>query len=118
MVANPVSDMLTRIRNAKAVNKETVVVPLSKFRLSLAKALKKQGVLVSVKKKERILVLGLGKFNTIKAVSKLGQRIYQKSKELNWKPYGFNIVSTSKGLMTGRDAKKNGLGGELICEIT
>ena len=118
MVANPISDMLTRIRNAKAVNKETVRVPLSKFRLSLAKTLKKQGVLTSVQKKERVLILGLGKFNTIKTISKLGQRIYQKSRELRFKPYGFNIVSTSKGLMTVRDAKQKGLGGELICEIT
>ena len=128
-MTDPVSDMLTRIRNAQAVLHKTVTIPFSKFKFNLAEILEKEKVVEKVskqgKKTKKVIKIELKYENnkplmsSIKRVSKQGQRIYIKKDEL--KPirqgYGFIIISTSQGLMTNKEAHKKGLGGELICEV-
>ena len=126
---DPIADMLTSIRNAQAVSKETVKVPFSKLKFELAKVLEKNGFLKKVEKKGR----GIKKFieiklkyedkipviSGIKKISKPGQRIYSGSKELRpvRSGYGISIISTSKGLMTNKEARKQNIGGEVICQV-
>lgn len=133
---DPIADMLNRIRNAQAVNKETVVVPFSKIKFEIAKILETEGYIGKIdnKKKGNVKILEISlKYRKekdekgreepiiagIKRVSRAGQRIYAKSHSL--KPvlggYGTSIVSTSKGLMTEKQAKKQKLGGEVLCEV-
>jgi len=128
-MTDPVTDMLNRIRNAQAVLKETVDIPISNLRYEIAKILEKGGFVAEVEKKgkktKKVIEITL-KYNEkvpvisgLKRISKPGQRIYKKAKEL--KPvrggYGIAIISTSKGLMTDKEARKQKLGGEVICEI-
>jgi small subunit ribosomal protein S8 len=132
-MTDPVADMLNRIRNAQAVLKETVDIPLSNLRYEIAKILEKGGFVAEVEKKgkktKKVIEITL-KYNEkipvisgLKRISKPGQRIYKRAKEL--KPvkggYGIAIISTSKGggggLMTDKEARKQKLGGEVICEI-
>jgi len=128
-MVDPISDMLTRIRNAQAVSNETVLVSFSNLKLNLAKILEKEGLIGKVnvqgRKISKIIEIKLGYkdgapvISNIKRISKPGQRIYIKKDEI--KPirqgYGLTIISTSKGLMTNMEAKKKRLGGEVICEI-
>jgi len=129
-MTDPVTDMLNRIRNAQAVLKETVDIPISNLRYEIAKILEKGGFVAEVEKKGKKTkkVIGITlKYNEkvpvisgLKRISKPGKRIYKKAKEL--KPvrggYGIAIISTSKGgLMTDKEARKQKLGGEVICEI-
>ncbi|PIQ05728.1 MAG: 30S ribosomal protein S8 [Candidatus Nealsonbacteria bacterium CG18_big_fil_WC_8_21_14_2_50_37_10] len=129
-MTDPVTDMLNRIRNAQAVLKETVDIPISNLRYEIAKILEKGGFVAEVEKKgkktKKVIEITL-KYNEkvpvisgLKRISKPGKRIYKKAKEL--KPvrggYGIAIISTSKGgLMTDKEARKQKLGGEVICEI-
>ncbi len=127
-MTDPIADMLTRIRNASMINKPEVCLPFSKIKLNIANLLVDFGYLVSVEeKKDRhpYLLLKL-KFDnkqpaitSIKRISKPGRRTYIKSNEIKdvLNGFGLSIVSTPKGLMTGDQARKNKLGGELICEI-
>lgn len=126
---DPIADFLSQIKNAQQADKETVKTSASKLKLSLAKILVKAGYLESVEKKgrgfRRFLVVKLKYKDTqpvitnLKRVSKLGQRFYVKYKDI--KPvrdgYGFSIISTPKGLMTDKQARKQRLGGEVICEV-
>ena len=128
-MVDPISDMLTRIRNAQAVSSKTVLIPFSNLKLNLAKILEKQGLIGKVnvqgRKIRKIIEIkliykdGESVITSIKRISKPGQRIYIKKDEI--KPirqgYGLTIISTSKGLMTNMEAKKKRLGGEVICEI-
>lgn len=118
---DPIADMLTRIRNAQAVRKETVSIPLSKMKLVLAKILKKEGYLEKVKKKEREIIVKLKQdgIEGLKRVSKPGQRIYVEKDKVPKVRQGFGmaVISTSQGLMTDKEARKKKLGGEVICEI-
>ena len=126
---DPISDMLTIIRNAQAVRKETVNVPFSNLKYEIAKVLEKEGFLKKVgkqgkktrKKIEIILKYDSGApvISGLKRISKPGQRIYKKRREIKRVKggYGKTIISTSKGLMTDREARKQKLGGEVICEI-
>ncbi|MAF20755.1 MAG: 30S ribosomal protein S8 [Parcubacteria group bacterium] len=128
-MTDPISDMLTRIRNAQAVQHQTVVIPFSKLKFSLAKILEKQGIVGKVvsqgRKVKKVMEIelkyeqGRSTVDTLKRISKPGRRIYVKKDEL--KPirqgYGLIIISTSQGLMTNEQARKKGLGGEVICEI-
>lgn len=127
---DPIADMLTIIRNAQAVKKNTVKVSYSAIKFHLANILVKEGFLASVEKNEKrkkvfmILALkyyedGKPRIMSIKKVSTPGQRIYVKADELKKvkSGYGRAIVSTSSGLMTGQAAKKQGLGGEYLCNI-
>ena len=125
-MTDPITDMLNRIRNAQAVNHETVSIPFSKIKFEIIKILEKQGFIIGMEKKGRLtkktieitlkypsVMLGL------KRISKPGQRIYAGFKDIRGSKgkYGLVIVSTPKGLMTGIEARNNKLGGEVICEI-
>jgi small subunit ribosomal protein S8 len=128
-MTDPISDMLNRIRNAQAVLKETVDIPFSDLKYGIAKILEKKGFITKVEKKgkkvRRTVEITL-KYNAkqpaisgLKRISKPGQRIYKNAKEI--KPvkggYGVAVISTSKGLMTDKEARKKKLGGEILCEI-
>ncbi|NCO80282.1 30S ribosomal protein S8 [bacterium] len=128
-MTDPASDMLIAIKNAQAVLKETVEIPFSNLKYEIAKILEKNGFIAKVEKKgkkmKKLIEITLKYDNKrpaisgLKKISKPGQRIYKKAKEL--KPvkggYGIAIISTSKGLMTNKEARKQKLGGEVLCEI-
>jgi small subunit ribosomal protein S8 len=129
-MTDPISDMLTRIRNALMVKKPDVSLPYSKFKHALAKLLVSEGLLASGEVKEeaglKYLVLGL-KYGTegepvisgLKRISTPGQRIYTNQTAIPRAlgGAGITVVSTSKGLMTDRNARKQRVGGEIICQI-
>ena len=127
---DPTSDMLTRIRNGLAAGKQETILPYSKFKHSFADLLVKQGWLEQVEvvteKNLKLLKLqlkygpsGEPVISEIKSVSKPGQRIYAKVSKIPRVTFGVGatIVSTSKGLMTDAEARRQKLGGELICQI-
>ena len=128
-MTDPITDMLNQIKNAQAVGKTDVLVPFSKIKNEIAAVLSASGFVGEVKKvaKGKINALKIFlKYNDnlpaitgIKRISKLGQRIYQNVHEIKKVRggYGISIISTSKGLMTNREAKKNKLGGEVLLEI-
>lgn len=135
-MTDPIADMLTRIRNASAVNKLDVVLPMSKIKLEVAKILEKEGWVqkVSVEKfsgenkqanfDQLKIVLrykksGKPAIANLKRISKPGLRIYVDKKNLPkvLNNLGIAILSTSNGLMTNKEARKKGLGGEVLCEI-
>jgi small subunit ribosomal protein S8 len=133
---DPISDMLTAIKNAQAVEKETVDVPFSKIKFEIAKILEKQGFIEKVEKKKKKIKKGRTKpkpfleihlkyenkipaISGLKIISKPGQRIYLPYKRIKKVKggYGIAIISTSKGLMTDKEARKQKVGGEVICEV-
>ncbi len=123
---DPISDMLTRIRNALAVQKTEVILPHSSVKESVAKILKDNGYIsdISVSKDgfRKSMTLSLPEhvtINEITRVSKPGRRVYAKVKEIPQvkQGRGIVIVSTSKGVMAGDDAKAQKLGGEILCEV-
>jgi small subunit ribosomal protein S8 len=126
---DPIADLLTRIRNAIAVNKNEVTVPSSKLKLTVAEQLKKAGYLSAVKTVEGTprdtLVITINeadedaKITEIQRVSKPGRRVYAKAAEIPRVKNGRGIVlvSTSQGVMTGEQAKKARLGGEVLCKV-
>lgn len=126
---DPIADMLTRIRNAVNVRKAEVVMPHSKLKQSVAELLKTSGFVsaVSVADAEvgKILTIVINhqgenaRITEIVRMSKPGRREYAGAKEIPVvkRGRGVVIISTSKGVMTGSDAKKQGLGGELICKV-
>ncbi|OGL67185.1 30S ribosomal protein S8 [Candidatus Uhrbacteria bacterium RIFCSPHIGHO2_01_FULL_63_20] len=129
MITDPISDMLTRLRNAISVRREFVELPSSNVKYAIAKILEREGYLASVEKTgegiHTMLKLGLNYANgpriqSLRRVSKPGRRVYAKADEL--KPVmsgmGVSIVSTPNGLMTNREARARRLGGEVICEIS
>ncbi|MDX3775304.1 30S ribosomal protein S8 [Chromatiaceae bacterium AAb-1] len=122
---DPVADMFTRIRNGQSANKVAVKMPSSKLKVSIAKVLKDEGYIadfvVSGDVKPELEVTlkyfqGKSVIETIDRVSRPGLRIYKRSGELPkvMGGLGVAIVSTSKGLMTDRAARKVGIGGEII----
>jgi small subunit ribosomal protein S8 len=128
MMTDPIADMLTRIRNAQMVRKSTVVMPYSKLKFAVSNLLASEGYIenVSIDEQDRKeLVLGLkytGKtprIQNIQRESKPGHRNYRKADELPHilNGYGIAVISTSKGLMTDKDARKAGLGGEVLCSV-
>lgn len=129
MLTDPISDMLTRIRNASKVRKAHVDVPVSKIKFSIAKILEAEGFIAKVSQIQEghfpVMRIEL-KYNnnqpaitSIDRVSKPGRRVYAKVDELKAirSGLGFSIVSTPNGLMTNNEARKRRLGGEVICEI-
>jgi len=130
MNSDPVSDFLTRIRNATLVNKPSVVVPHSNFKFELSKLLKNEGYISDVKvnengsKKEIQIDLkytesGKPVLAGLNRLSKPGKRVYVGSDKLPRKNGGLGtvVVSTSRGLLPDSEARKRKLGGELICEV-
>lgn len=130
MYTDPISDFLTRIRNAQAAHHETVTVPGSKLKLALAKVLEQEGFISGVSEKtegpKKILELRLkylGKTPFIRSLTRVstpGRRVYKKATELKsvLSGQGISVLSTSAGLMSNRDARKRKLGGEVLCEIS
>jgi len=129
MMTDPITDMLNRIKNAQISKKEQVVLPFSNFKYEIAKILESEGFIGKIEKKGRkaskVLEITLKYENKIpvisgvRKISKPGQRIYSPSRDIKAVRggYGISIISTSKGLMTGIEAKKQKLGGEVLCEI-
>ena len=128
MMTDPIADMLTRIRNASSVFKTEVELPSSKIKKALADVLIRESYLEKVEEVEGVkptLLLTLKYKNkqpvisSLKRISTPGYRKYVKSKDIKkvLNGYGSSILSTPKGLLTGVEAKKQGLGGEIICEI-
>lgn len=127
MYTDPIADMLTRIRNAAMAKKPAALVPYSKVKFKIAQVLQEAGYLQSVEKIEdrfgsiKIELAYNGRRPTIQhlqRVSKPGRRVYAKKDTLPFvlNDYGIAVVSTPKGIMTNKQARKAGLGGEVICE--
>jgi small subunit ribosomal protein S8 len=128
-MTDPITDMLNQIRNAEAVAKTEVLLPYSKIKNEIANLLSKEGFVGEVKKAMKGKVKGLKitlKYDNgvpaisgSKRVSKPGQRIYESVHEIRkvHGGYGISVVSTSKGLMTNKEARKQKLGGEIICQV-
>lgn len=130
-MSDPIADMLTRIRNAGLVRFESVDIPQSNLKLDIAKILKSEGYISDfhiIKKdhKNGIIRLDL-KYDQdkqrvitgLKRVSSPGCRVYVKADEIPkvMSGFGISIISTSKGMLSTRDAIKIGVGGELMCEV-
>ena len=129
MVTDPIADMLTRIRNANQMRYKEVEVPASKMKNEIARILKSEGFIVDYKVKKNniqdILVLSLKYVDKervitgLKRISKPGLRVYVKAEEVPsvLNGLGIAIISTSQGVMTDKDARKNSLGGEVLAYI-
>lgn len=129
VTSDPIADMLTRIRNALAVNKTEVNLPHSKVKEAVAQLLKSNRYIDDVKVVDasigKTLSLNLhapeenSKITEIIRLSKPGRRMYTSADKIPTvkQGRGIVIVTTSKGVMTGRDAKKQRIGGELICKV-
>ena len=131
MQTDPIGDLLTRIRNAAKARHPRVDVPASKLKAEVARILKEEGYVASfkvvdetkVKKTLRIFLKYTGDkrsvITNLRRVSRPGCRVYAGKKEM--KPVfgglGVSILTTPKGVMTGRAARKAGVGGEVLCEI-
>ncbi|MCX8748768.1 30S ribosomal protein S8 [Snodgrassella sp. B3088] len=125
---DPISDMLTRIRNAQRANKASVSMPSSKLKVAIAKVLKEEGYVedfaVSTETKATLEIqlkyyAGQPVIERIQRVSRPGLRVYKGSNDIPsvMNGLGVVIVSTSKGVMTDRKARANGIGGELLCVV-
>ncbi|MFZ5982204.1 MAG: 30S ribosomal protein S8 [Patescibacteria group bacterium] len=129
-----IAEMLTKIRNAQGAEHASVWVRFSNVKLALAKILEKEGFVELVERetdgKAEIIRIKLKYYPAsgnkklpaiqgISRVSKLGKRVYVGKKEIQKvkNNFGISIISTSKGLMTGEESKKAGLGGEYVCQV-
>lgn len=129
-VSDPIADMLTRIRNAINANKSVVDIPASNIKESIAKILKDEGFISKYEivndKLQNLIRISL-KYSvdeesailSLKRISSPGRRVYKKAEDLKpvYNNLGIWILSTSKGVMSNKAAKKENVGGELICEI-
>lgn len=128
MITDPISDMLTRIRNASMIRKTEVRIPLSKLKLAIAKILAEEGFVASYEK----IGTGHGEIKLvlkheddgpvirqITRISKPGRRSYAGYTDLPLvlSDHGIAIVSTSQGVMTNKEARRRRLGGEVLCEV-
>jgi len=130
---SPIANMLIELKNAQMVLKDHVMLPYSEFKFALANLLQEKGFVSNVEKKKRkgrksdlnyIFIKlkysdNVGMIKDVKLISKPSRRVYKTKQELGkvLNGFGLSLVSTSSGLMTGEDASKKGVGGELICEI-
>ncbi|MCR4283869.1 MAG: 30S ribosomal protein S8 [Parcubacteria group bacterium] len=130
MVIDPLSDMFTRIKNAQTAGLDAVVIPYSKFKMEVAKVLLKKNFIKEInrrgKKNKKFIevVLSYGEKNKpgisdIERISKPSRRVYIPANEI--KPvrqgYGSMIISTPKGILTDNEAKRENVGGEVLCKI-
>jgi small subunit ribosomal protein S8 len=130
MVNDPIGDMLARLHNAAMVRHPQVVMPASKMRVAISRILKDEGFIDRMEltrdRTQPQLKLWL-KYDDqrrpvlsgARRVSKPGRRVYAGRRDIPWVQHGLSvaIVSTTKGVMTGARAKKEGLGGEILCEV-
>lgn len=126
---DPIADMLTRLRNAQAVNKKSVQMPFSKLKWAIASLLKEEGYIRDCHKIDKdgkfYLVidlkyyLGAPVISDIKRASRPGLRLYKRKSDLPkvHNGLGIAVVSTPKGLMTDRAARATGHGGEILCYV-
>lgn len=129
MMTDPISDMLTRIRNAQLVKKSEVSLPYSKMKFAIAKIMETEGYVGKVERAEEakfpMIRINLAyenstpKIQSVRRVSRPGRRVYAKTTELPrvMSDLGIAIISTPNGLMTNKEARARRLGGEVICEI-
>jgi len=134
MTSDPIADMLTRVRNALMAKHATVSMPSSKMKVAIAKILKDEGYIESYKvatdeKSHQTLVLQLkyvggvkrqrSVITTLTRVSKPGRRIYTSVQEIPWvrSGMGIAILSTPKGIITGQQARRLNVGGEILCYV-
>ncbi|MCD6472558.1 30S ribosomal protein S8 [Candidatus Aerophobetes bacterium] len=130
MVNDPVADLLTRIRNANLIFKNKVKLPTSNFKEKIVSVLKKEGfikgynVIEKEQKKSLLIYLKYGNkgervITHLERVSKPGRRVYVNKEKLPnlLDGLGVCILSTSKGIVTGKEARKLGVGGEILCYI-
>ena len=130
MMTDPVADMLTRIRNAIQIERPYVEMPASKVKIGIADALKREGYIweyqVVEQEPQNVLQIQL-KYGPngerivqhLSRTSKPGRRIYTRSTEIPQvlKGMGVCILSTNKGVLSSREAKKQGIGGEILCTV-
>lgn len=129
-MTDPISDMLTRMRNALKIKQKFVIIPFSKFKLEILNVIKKAGYLDEVKEMGEVPSKFLRvtfKYNEngqpvihgLKKISKPGRKMYVTSNKMPvvLSGLGVAVLSTSFGVMTNLEAKKKNLGGECICEI-
>jgi small subunit ribosomal protein S8 len=130
MMTDPIADMLTRIRNAVAIERPTVDIPMSHEKEGIAQVLQREGYIwdFEIVDQQPVKILrvnlkygpnGERIIQEIKRVSKPGCRIYKKSRELPvvLEGMGVSVVSTSQGILSNREAKAKGVGGEVLCSI-
>jgi small subunit ribosomal protein S8 len=134
-VSDPISDMLTRIRNAVIAGHSMVVIPSSKLKVSIAKILKEEGYIngyevvdgkIANSKVLRIRLKYVGErrqrrpvITGLERISRPGRRVYTGKSDIPWvlSGIGIAILSTPKGVMTGRRARSIGVGGEVLCKV-
>jgi small subunit ribosomal protein S8 len=130
MMTDPIADMLTRIRNAVAIERPFVDIPVSQEKLGLAQALQREGYVwdFEVIEQTPVKILrvnlkygpnGEPVIQEIKRISKPGRRVYKKSREIPvvLQGLGISILSTSQGILSNREAKSKGIGGEILCSV-
>lgn len=130
MLSDPIADMLTRIRNAVMIQQTQVAMPSSKMKVDIAKILTEEGFISGYMETDDVpqpqLVLNLkytgkGKpvITGLERISKPGRRVYTGYRDIPWvrSGLGVSILSTPKGLMTGRQARRGRVGGEIICNV-
>ena len=129
-LSDPIGDMLARIKNAQQRNHKIIKLPSSNFKVKIAEVLKKEGFIIDYKVEAiqqnsfELLInlkynLGTPVINTIERISKPGRRIFSSAQSLPKinNGLGIAIISTPKGVMTDIDARKEKLGGEIICKV-
>lgn len=129
MLTDPIADMLTRVRNAILIRTEKVDIPASKMKVEIAKILKEEGFIKSYKilkdKKQGVLRMALKYTNSepmitgLKRISKPGRRVYVGKDEMPkvMGGVGVAIITTSKGILTDRECRREGVGGEILCHV-
>ena len=130
MMTDPIADMLTRVRNGLASGKVSVVIPGSKIKAAIAQVLKAEGFIKDFQSSDQhgkpVLEITLKYYegrpviNTLQRESRPGLRVYKSAKELSSVigGLGIAIVSTSNGIMTDREARQAGVGGEVLCCVS
>ena len=129
-MSDPISDMLTRIRNGQSVQKKTVLIPASKVKTGIARVLKNEGYIADFRDAELDgkpglevtlkYVEGRGVIETMKRASRPGLRTYRGKDDLPkiQNGLGIAVISTSNGIMTDAQAREAGQGGEILCIVT
>ena len=132
-MSDPIADMLTRVRNALQRQHPTVSMPTSKMKVAIAEVFKKEGYIedfqVVEEKPQNVLLLKLkyiggrrdrsSVITGIERVSRPGRRVYVAKQEIPWvlSGMGVAVLTTSKGILTDQEARKAGVGGEVLCQI-
>lgn len=124
-MSDPISDLIIRLKNANLVNTNEVIIPHSNHKEAVLSVIKDEGFLKSIKQKtiqkRKSIIVSFGKrrITHIKRISTPGKRHYSKSKDIPRPLRGFGVVvvSTPLGLLSGENARKQKVGGELVCEI-